>query len=160
MVRGEFIRGDGLVIPNNVTIYGVRTLLAAALINEVPTFYVGLVEGEPDPALLIADCLEPTFTNGYARQQILRTDVGWPVEGTLNGQPYFESAFLTWTPSGPFSLQIQRLMLVGNATNVDADTSDKNLKVLALSTAMPTAVILDADTPLEERRFKYRLYGV
>jgi hypothetical protein len=172
-MRGEFIRGDGLVIPNNITNYGARTILAAAVRNEVPTFYVGLVDAQPDPDLLISKVVEPAFVNGYARLPITRDNLGWPVEGTLNGETFFESEWLTWTASGvpadpvdplqdlkfPFSKAIRRLMLVQHATNVVDDLSDANLKVLALSTSLPNALTINTDTVEAARKFKYRLYA-
>lgn len=159
--RGEYIRFDGLVIPNNVTVFGRATLLAAALRNTVPTFYVGLVDAAPDPELLIADCFEPTVgTNGYARIQITRDNAGWPGIGTLNNQPYLESDWLEWTAvGGPFNQTVQRMMLVMHSTNVGADESDANLKVLALSAAMPLPLLVDVATPEADRKFKYRLYA-
>lgn len=158
-MRGEFIRADGLVIPNNITLYGARTILAAALRNEVPTFYVGLVDAAPDPALLISQVSEPTFTAGYARQPVTRDNAGWPVEGTLNGEPYFESQWLTWASDDKFSVAVRRLMLVQNATNIAGDLSDRNLKVLALSTPMPADLLITKDTIEANRKFKYRVYA-
>jgi hypothetical protein len=159
--RGEFIRSDGLVIPNNVTVFGRATLLAAALRNTVPTFYVGLVDASPDPELLIADCVEPAIgTHGYARIQITRDDAGWPGSGTLNGQPYLESDWMIWEATGgAFDQAVQRLMLVSNATNIAMDVSDANLKVIALSAAMPLLLTVDVATLEADRKFKYRLYA-
>lgn len=158
MLRGEFIRGDGLVIPNNITLYGARTILAAALRNDAPTFHVGLVYAAPDPDLLISDCVEPLFQDGYERKQITRDNAGWPVEGNLNGEPYFESDWLTWTATADFSEAILRMMLVQNATNMADDLSDKNLKVIALSGALPADLTITPTTPEANRKFKYRVY--
>lgn len=172
-MRGEFIRGDGLVVPNNITNFGARTILAAALRNEIPTFYVGLVDAQPDPALLISNCVEPSFVNGYERKSITRDSLGWVTEGAINGETYFESDWLTWEATGvpadpvdpeqdlkfPYDKAIRRLMLVQYATNVDADLSDANLKVLALSSSLPSALTINTDTPEAARRFKYRLYA-
>lgn len=160
-LRGEFIRSDGLVIPNNVTVFGRATLLAAALRNTVPTFWVGLVDASPDPELLIADCVEPTIgAHGYARIQITRDNAGWPGSGTLNNQPYLESDWMIWAAAGgAFDQSVQRLMLVSNQTNVAMDVTDKNLKVLALSAAMPQLLTVDEATLEANRKFKYRLYA-
>src|SRR3546814_18255946 len=42
MIRGEFIRGDGLVLPNNITSYGAELLLAAALQGVATTLHMCL----------------------------------------------------------------------------------------------------------------------
>lgn len=172
-MRGEFIRFDGLVIPNNITNYGARTILAAALRNEVPTFFVGLVDAQPDPALLIQNVVEPEQINGYERKGVTRDNAGWPTEGSINGETYFESDWMTWEATGvpadpvdpeqdlkfPFTKAIRRLMLVQNPANVVDDLSDANLKVLALSTSLPSALTINVDTPEAARKFKYRLYA-
>lgn len=158
-MRGEFHCANGLVIPNNITRFGARTLLAAAVRNEVPTFYVGLVDGAPDPDLLISSLSEPLFANGYTRQAILRSNVGWPVEGVVNGETYFESDWLTWASTDKFDKPVRRLMLVSNQTNVADDATPKNLRVLALSATMPADLLITKDTPEANRKFKYRLYA-
>lgn len=160
MFRGEFHRGDGLVIPNNVTTYGVGVLLAAALTDTAPTFFVGLVDGAPASDLLITQVGEPTFTNGYARVAVARSAMGWPVQGTLNGEPFFETGWLEFASTGnPFSRAIRRMMLIQTNGLTPGDTSDENRKILALSTPLPDDLLITAATPLNERRFKYRLYA-
>lgn len=146
---------------SNVTIFGRSVLLAAALRNTVPTFWVGLVDASPDPELLIADCIEPTIgVNGYQRIQITRNDAGWITAGTLNGQPWLESDWLIWAATGgPFDKTVQRLMLVCNSTNIVDDESDANLKVVALSAAMPLPLTVNPATLEANRKFKYRLYA-
>lgn len=146
---------------SNATIFGRSVLLAAALRNTVPTFYVGLVDASPDPELLIADCIEPTIgVNGYQRIQITRNGAGWISSGILNNQPWLESDWLIWAAAGgPFDQSVQRMMLVMNATNVDADESDANTKVIALSSAMPLALTVDPTTLEADRKFKYRIYA-
>lgn len=146
---------------SNVTVFGRSVLLAAALRNTVPTFYVGLVDASPDPELLIADCIEPTIgAHGYQRIPITRDGAGWPGIGTLNGQPYLESDWLTWAATGQaFDQTVQRLMLCMHSTNVDADESDANRKVVALSAAMPLPLLVGLATPLADRKFKYRIYA-
>lgn len=147
MFRGEFIRGDGLVIPNNVTKVGARTLLAAALRNTVPVFTVGLVNAQPDPDLTLSDMVEPSVAGGYARKPVTRDEAGWPVMGELNGEPYFETAPLVWEATAAYSESVRRLALFnGN-------------DVLALSGAMPNDLLIDENTNLPNRTFKYRLYA-
>lgn len=158
-MRGEFHCANGLVLPNNITSYGAQILLAAAIRNEVPSFFVGLVDAVPDPALLIASVLEPQFVDGYERKQVSRDAAGWPVTGTLNGETWYETGWLTWVATAPFTVPIRRMMLVGSQTNVGGDMSEKNLKVLALSSALPSALTITPDTPEADRKFKYRLYA-
>ena len=150
MFRGEFHRADGLVIPNNVTNYGVRTLLAAAVRNEVPTFFVGLVDAAPDPELSMDDVIEPSIgINGYQRLAVERSNVGWPTEGVLNGEVFFETNWLVWTAvGGNFNKPIRRLALV------DADSG-----VIALSGPLPADLTITPTTSENNRRFKYRLYA-
>ena len=159
MLRGEFVRGDGLVIPNNITLYGARTILAAALRNEAPTFFVGLVDAAPDPELLISQVVEPSMANGYARKGITRDAAGWPIEGNLNGEPYFESDWMIWAAAGGnFDKPIRRMMLVQKATNVNGDATDANLRVIALSSALPADLTITPTTLEANRKFKYRVY--
>jgi hypothetical protein len=153
MLRGEFIRADGLVIPNNITLFGARTVLAAALCNIDTEFFVGLVDAMPDPELLMEDCVEPNFAFGYARQEIQRSSVGWPSEGTLNGEPWFESGWLEWAAvGGNFDKPVRRLMLTTESVSREGP-------VFALSSAMPGDLTITPDTIQADRRFKYRIYG-
>ena len=154
MLRGEFVRADGLVIPNNVTQAGAQMILAAALTNQDVEFWAGLVYGSPDPALTIQDLVEPTIgTNGYARIQVARSSVGWPTSGTLNGQPWFETDWLTWAATGgDFDQTVRRVMICGDETATNGD-------VFALSTPLPADLIVTPTTDEVDRRFKYRLYG-
>jgi len=153
MLRGEFITPTGLVIPNNITKFGAQTLLAAALRNTVPTFWVGLVDGVPESELQIEDLEEPTLgVNGYARIQIARSNGGWPNSGEINGEPYLESDWLTWAAAGGnFDQTIRRMMIVS-----DDDATTGN--VFALSAALPTPRLITPTTSEADRRFKYRIY--
>lgn len=152
MLRGEFRTPSGLVIPNNITKFGAETILAAALRNTVPTFWVGLVDGVPDPALLIQNLQEPSFTNGYGRIQIARSNVGWPGAGDVNGEPYLESGWLTFAASGGnFSKSIRRMMIVATQSGTTGN-------VIALSAALPALRLITPTTPLADRQFKYRIY--
>jgi hypothetical protein len=152
MLRGEFISESGLVIPNNITKFGAETILAAALRNTVPAFWVGLVNGTPSADLQIEDIDEPSFTNGYARIQILRSSVGWPTAGEVNGEAYLESGWLTWAATGGnFSIPIRRMMIV-------SDNNDTAGNVFALSAALPAERTITPTTPETDRRFKYRIY--
>jgi hypothetical protein len=117
MLRGEFRFDDGLVIPNNITIAGAQTILAAALRNTVPTFFVGLCSAVYAPDLDLEDIVEPAIaTNGYARLAVARDSVGWPSDGLVNGEVYFESLPLVWVAAGgPFSQPVTRMFICGSA---------------------------------------------
>lgn len=153
MLRGEFHCGNGLVIPNNITKSGAATILAAAMRNTVPTFWVGLVDGVPDPDLLIEDLVEPTIgTNGYGRIQITRDNTGWPTTGEVNGESYIESDWLTWVATGGnFNQQIRRMMICSTQNGTTGN-------VFALSAALPALLTITPTTLLADRRFKYRVY--
>lgn len=153
MLKGEFIRGDGLVIPNNITTYGATRILQAAMANIDLDFWVGLVVATPDPGLMIQDVDEPTLGfNGYFRQEITRSAIGWPTSSEVNGESYIESWWLTWTAvGGPFNEAINRMMLVTASGILAGD-------VIALSAALDEPYIIDPATPEELRKFKYRIY--
>lgn len=152
--RGEFIRADGLVIPNNVTLYGSQKVLTLAFTDAVASFWMALCNAQPDTALQIEDLNEPTIgVNGYARQQLARTAVGWPTVGSLNGEAYIESAsFVFAAVGGPFDAAARRIALLESETDVEGD-------VIALSAAFPADLTVDTDTVIADRTFKYRLYG-
>jgi len=153
MLRGEFIRADGLVTPNNITKFGAAQMLSGALRNEFTSLWLGLVDGVPDANLRVEDLTEPTLgANGYSRQEITRDAVGWPIQGELNNEPYYETQWHVWNPTGAgFDVPIRRLMLTASESGASGD-------VFALSAALPALVTLTPQTPLEQRRFKYRIY--
>jgi hypothetical protein len=155
MLRGEFIRGDGLVIPNNVTFAGAQKVLELALRNTDVGFYVGLCDGVYTPDLICQDLTEPTIgLHGYARLQLNRDSTDWPVEDSLNAQAYLESKNLVWAATGGnFSSAITRMFIAFTATNVGA-----NDPVFALSAALPDSIIITPTTDSSDRTFKYRLY--
>jgi len=149
MIRGEFIRGDGLVIPNNITDLGVAIILEAALRNAIPEFWLGLCKAVPQTDLEIVDVKEPTVADGYERKEIERSAVGWESSGTLNGEYYLETKQVTWTPTAAFDQVVSRIMLASAAT---AGT------LIALSSQFPAELTMDAATPLAIRQYRYRLY--
>jgi hypothetical protein len=153
-LRGEFIRSDDLVIPNNVTTVGAQTILGAALRNTVPTLWVGLCSAVFAPDLRIEDLAEPTIgLHGYARLPITRDNVGWPTTGVVNGETYFETLELIWLAvAAPFDKAITRMFLCGTQNGVVGD-------VYALSAALPDGLTIDPTTPLADRTFKYRLFA-
>lgn len=153
-VRGEFIRSDGLVIPNNVTTYGVKSIFRWALRDEDYALHMALANCAPDPALQLEDLNEPTIgVNGYARQAIDRT-TDWPVFGVFNGAQYYETSVFVFAATGAgFDKPMRRLALVNHATDVIGE------KVVALSEPLPDDLLIDATTPEVDRSFKYRIYG-
>lgn len=154
MLRGEFIRGDGLVIPNNLMTYGVGLLFSAALVDSGYDLHIGLANCNPDADLDISQLNEPTIgVNGYARQPILRDNTGWAVQGEFNGEKYYETKVFEFAAvGGPFDKSVTRPVLVNS---LDATTG-----VLVFSLGTPvTEFTLDTTTPLEQRSFKYRIYG-
>lgn len=149
MLRGEFIRGDGLRIPNNITRAGVEALLRAACQNESLSFYMALADCVPDPDLVLADAGEPTATNGYARVLIERDSTGWPTVDDVSGEVYAETKPAVFTASGGnFSRESSRIMLVSASS---AGTP------LAVSSAF-TSITITPATAEELRTFVYRLY--
>lgn len=153
-LRGEFIRLDGFVTPNNVTTVGAQTILGAALRNAVPTLWVGLCSAVYAPDLQIEDLAEPTIgVGGYARLPVARDNVGWPNTGVVNGEVYFETLELIWLAVGaPFDEAITRMFICGTENGVTGD-------VYALSAALPDDLTIDPATPLADRTFKYRLFA-
>lgn len=152
-LRGEFRFQSGLIVPNNVTEAGATAILAAALRDTVPTFWVGLCNAVFEPDLDIGDIEEPTLaTNGYARKAVTRDAVGWPGGGVVNGESYLESLPLVWAAvGGPFDLAVTRMFLCQTENGLAGD-------VLALSAPLPDELLIDVDTAEVDRTFKYRLY--
>src|SRR3546814_18319486 len=69
MIRGEFIRGDGLVLHNNITSYGAEILLAAALQGVATTLHMCLGTCIHKVVLDLNELKQPNIGTGtYARQ--------------------------------------------------------------------------------------------
>lgn len=154
MFRGEFHLANGLVIPNNITIFGAQSILAAFARNTVPTFFVGLCSAVYEPDLEIGDIEEPTIgVNGYARLPITRDAIGWPSDGLVNNEPYIESLTLVWAAvGGPFDKAVTRMFLTPEESAVNGD-------IFCLSGALPDEFTIDVDTLEVDRSFKYRIFG-
>lgn len=150
MLRGEFRRADGLVIPNNITRAGTEAILRAALRAESFSIFAALADCVPDPDLLIADAGEPVIgTNGYARIELERNTTDWPTVDEVNGEVFVESAPFTFAAvGGSFSRESSRVMLVSASTAGSP---------LALSGAF-TPITIGTATAEELRTFQYRLY--
>src|SRR3546814_11782683 len=101
MIRGEFIRGDGLVLPNNITSYGAELLLAAALQGVATTLNMCLGKCNPKVDLDLNELNEPTIgTGGYARQSLSQDDIDWLTSGELNGERFIETRAVIVLPTG------------------------------------------------------------
>jgi hypothetical protein len=153
-MRGQFIRGDGLGIPNNVSQEGARMILAAAFRNSVPSFFMAMVNGTPSPVMTMANMQEPTIgANGYQRVAIPRTAIGWPSEGVSGGDRYIESQLCVFEATGGnFSKPVNRLALVGAGSLMATDP------VFALSESFNAELLVTPATPLLQRQFRYRIY--
>ena len=154
MFRGEFRCANGLVIPNNVTIFGAQSILAGFARNDVPTFFVGLCNAVYEPDLTLADIEEPTIaTNGYARIPLARDAIGWPSDGLVNNEPYVESLSLVWAAvDGEFDKAVTRMFITPEETALVGD-------LFCISGALPDELIVDPDTLEADRTFKYRLFA-
>lgn len=153
-MRGQFVRGDGLIIPNNISSAGAEMILKSAFQNESYTLFAALVTGAPSKAMTLVDMTEPTVgTNGYARIPILRNSTGWPTTGELNGEVYIETQDLVWVPAGGnFDELIQRLALVGGAT------PDPDEPIFALSAPLADPLEMTPSLSIGLRTFKYQIF--
>lgn len=151
--RGQFIRADGLILPNNITLDGANMLLTAALKNTVPVFWYGLVTGNPLPTMVGTDISEPTIgTNGYARIQVTRDAAGWPTFLTVGDQRMAQTKNLVWTATGNYDKPIQRVALF------DASAYSPTGKIYALSAPLAAAEVIGAATPAPNRTFVHQIY--
>lgn len=150
MLRGEFRRADGLVIPNNIMTAGARAILDAACKDSAISFWAGLTRAAPTAGLLLSEIPEPEASNGYSRIAIPRNSTGWSGSGDLNGEPYLETFTLTWNASGSgYNIPVNRLMIVSAETGGN---------LLALSSPMPQELTFGPSTPIVNRQFVYRIY--
>lgn len=153
MLRGQFVSAGGLVIPNNVTIWGAEKVLDLAFRAGTGDMFVGLCSAVYDPDLTAADLEEPTLgLNGYARQPLTRDTDGWPGTGEVNGERYIESDWFIWTAvGGNFSKAISRMFII---FDIDSLTDP----VFALSATLPEERIITPTTVEGDRKFKYQLF--
>lgn len=153
-MRGQFVRRDGLTLPNNVSLAGAEAILKGAFRLTAQAWYAALVTGSASPIMTMGDMDEPAIgTNGYARVAIAQSGVGWPTLGTLVNEKYIESDWLTFTASGGnFSIPVQRIALLGFATYSAAHP------VFALSAILPEEITITPATLLANRQFKYQFF--
>ena len=75
---------------------GDNTIVAAG-----GNFYLGLCNQTPAKNDTLTDITtEPTVANGYARESIIRSAVGFPTIEQINGESRIVSLVLTFTASG------------------------------------------------------------
>lgn len=152
-MRGEFVRGDGLILPNNIMTYGIESIFRWALQNTGYALHMGLADCNPTPLLAASSLNEPVIgVGGYARQPIDR-GAGWPTIGQVNGETFFESEAITFPATDAYNGLVSRLCLINHLSQTTGQI------VVALSTPFGTDVQIDETTPVEERTFKYRVYG-
>lgn len=154
-MRGEFVRGDGLVIPNNITTFGATQILTAAFRAEALNLHIGLANCNPHPLLNLNQLNEPTIgVNGYARQSISQDDTDWPTIGNLSGEVYFETRPFIFTPTSTgFDKPITRPVIVNHPTDVVGVT------VVAVGAALAAEILLLPETAEALRTFKYRIFA-
>lgn len=155
MFRGEFICGNGLVIPNNITSAGIEEILKRAIQGVVTLdLHVALVAGVFASDLQIEDLTEPTIaTNGYARINLAQDAIDWPTMGQVNDEWFIESKDMIWEATGgDFDQAITRMAIVGSLSGTTGD-------VFALSGALPEERTIGVDTVEADRTFRYRLYS-
>ena len=152
-MRGEFIRADGLIIPNNVSLAGAEAVLLAAFRQQGFSLFAGLVQGAPTVDMTQADMTEPSIgVSGYERVALPTDETTWPVIGTSNSEKFIESLEIEWGPSGAFDQAIQRIALFGTQLYQPAEP------VLMLSAPLPDEYVIDTNTLPKNRTFKYRFY--
>lgn len=152
-MRGLFIRGDGLQLPNLITSEGSQRLLRAGFRNEGFTLYFGLCQVVPSKTLTENDLSEPTIgVNGYARQAISGS-ADWATIGFVGGEAYVETRDIVFVASGGnFSTQINRCFLAFNAAKVGTSA------VFSAGAIFPNDLLITPTTPAPERTFRYRIY--
>lgn len=144
---------NGLIVPNNVTTYGIQSILAMALQNTDLNLWVGLCSAVYEPDLQIEDVVEPTIgVNGYVRKAIMRDNTGWPTAGLVNLQPYLETDDLIWEPSGEFDQSFSRMFICTHETNTTGN-------IFAISGSLNEEVVWDETTLEADRTLKYRIYS-
>lgn len=148
-------RRKQLVIPNRVVDEGEEEFLKM-IFQDVTTiagganWYVGLCNQTPaETDTLASISTEPSGAGGYARQALVRSNVGWPTIGVAGGHKYIESATVTFSASGAdFSVAFTRFFLCSPASGTSG-------KLYSFSGAL-TAALLIADG--QSYAAKYRLY--
>ena len=142
--RGEYIRQDGLVIPNQLTMVGANSVLQAAFKHdEGIVWQMGFCSNAPAVDLSLANLDEPTVgVGGYQRVLLPFNPTNWPVLGSVNGETYVETTNCVFNLVGPIDVPVTRLFL-----------SD-GINVMSISSAITDAPILLTGL----NSYKYRMY--
>jgi hypothetical protein len=147
-----------LVLPNEIVAEGATAFIAMItqaatdVVDAGANFYVGLMEETFDLTSTLASISEPTAhpSNGYIRQAVARSAVGWPTIDTVGDITRAVTDLVTFTGSGqPYTKSISRAFL----TNVASGTSGK---LLAVSAPLATPRLIDG--ALDEMEMFYELY--
>ncbi len=154
-MRGKFVRGDGVILPNNVTEFGQEALLDYVVGRAIPSLlYLALANCTPSAGLQLENMGEPTIgENGYARIPLDRNSLNWPMVGDDLGVHWVRSLPVTWDAiGGAFSSAVTRVALVVSQTDVVGPG------IIAVSAAFDPITITPA-TPSAMRSFAYQLYA-
>ena len=144
-MRGEFIRGDGLVLPNNITITGAQRILAGTFApgnGLLGPFGLGLCNGVYTPNMTTNDLDYDSRLQFF----VPLPAVDWTL-GVVNGEAFAESPPVIFA-AAPYNKDVTRLFLGRELT----------ANVYALSSPFPAPVRITIATPTAERTFRYRLY--
>lgn len=110
MIRGEY-EVNGVIVPNQLTVFGAQAIWKAAFWGISNTWYLGLCTRLPSDHLLLDTMGEPGATNGYARQAIPLNPASWPVIGLVNNETYAETESLTFPATGAYDTDVSRLFV-------------------------------------------------
>lgn len=113
-----------IILPNTIPNEGEEALLKMAyqgdnvILPAGNNFYIGLCNQVPTETDTLASITsEPTVTNGYARQPVARSAVGWPTINLVNNVKQIVSQQVTFTAAGgPFSTSFSRAFLCNVAS--------------------------------------------
>lgn len=152
-MRGQFTLFPGTpyeyVLPNTIVDEGEKLLLDMMFRGNVSdvaldgNFYIGLCGNGFDETTTLATLVgEPAVSNGYARQPVPRSSVGWPTLDLVNGTGHVRSQQVIFSASGgDFSTAITRAFLC----TVDSGTSGK---LISISAGLPTSMLITSGSGL------------
>lgn len=161
MFAGRFIitgdDGSEQIINNMITDEGISAFLAMMLqaatssVAAGANFYVGICGNTtPESDWTLADIAgEPSATNGYFRQAVARSAVGWPTIGAVNTLLRAQTLDIVFAASGgDFSASLYRLFLCSAASGTTGT-------LFAVSQALTTPISITNGTSYT---VKYELY--
>jgi len=161
MLQGRFVITDKHGNPlhklkNFITLAGAQSFLKMAARGDDTDvafegdFYIGMCSGAPTRSTALSGITgEPTATNGYAREAVERSSVGFPTLDVVADKARMTSLLLSFTATGgDFSAAFTRLFLC----NVASGTSGI---LYAVSAALETEKLVVEDETLSAY---YELY--